>query len=135
VLGLALLNKPLPAFLALGLLAGVVIFGPRRLLRDPYVLGGSAIALLLFARWIVWQARHGWPQIDVSRSLLVLGPQRRIAEPRSDVCSRHYGGPPGRLRDQLLLVVSGKSIGPDASASPIGFPSADVAPGSWSRRG
>jgi 4-amino-4-deoxy-L-arabinose transferase-like glycosyltransferase len=69
VLGVALLNKPLPAFLALGLLAGVVISGPRRLLRNPYVLGGSAIALALFAPWIVWQARHGWPQIDVSRSI------------------------------------------------------------------
>ena len=69
MLGVALLNKPLPAFLALGLLAGVVISGPRRLLRNPYVLGGSAIALALFAPWIVWQARHGWPQIDVSRSI------------------------------------------------------------------
>src|SRR5215211_6962041 len=69
VLGVALLNKPLPAFLALGLLAGVVIAGPRRLLRNPYVLGGSAIALVLFAPWIVWQARHGWPQVDVSRSI------------------------------------------------------------------
>jgi 4-amino-4-deoxy-L-arabinose transferase-like glycosyltransferase len=69
VLGIALLNKPLPAFLAVGLLAGVLISGPRRLLRNPYVLGGCAIALLLFAPWIAWQASHGWPQIDVSRSI------------------------------------------------------------------
>ena len=69
VLGVALLNKPLPAFLAFGLLAGVVISGPRRLLRNPYVLAGSAIAVALFVPWIVWQASHGWPQIDVSRSI------------------------------------------------------------------
>jgi 4-amino-4-deoxy-L-arabinose transferase-like glycosyltransferase len=69
VLGLGLLNKPLPAFLAIGLLAGIAIAGPRRLLRDPYVWGGAAIALVLFAPWLIWQADHGWPQIDVSRSI------------------------------------------------------------------
>jgi 4-amino-4-deoxy-L-arabinose transferase-like glycosyltransferase len=69
VLGLALLNKPLPAFLALGLLAGVAIGGPRRLLRNPYVWAGAAIALLLFSPWLIWQADHGWPQIDVSNAI------------------------------------------------------------------
>jgi 4-amino-4-deoxy-L-arabinose transferase-like glycosyltransferase len=69
VLGLGLLNKPLPAFLAAGALAGVAIVGPRRLLRNPYVWGGAAIALVLWSPWIVWQARHGWPQLDVSRSI------------------------------------------------------------------
>jgi 4-amino-4-deoxy-L-arabinose transferase-like glycosyltransferase len=68
-LGVGLLNKPLPAFLALGLLAGVVIAGPRRLLRNPYVLAGSAIALALWSPWLAWQASHDWPQIDVSRSI------------------------------------------------------------------
>jgi 4-amino-4-deoxy-L-arabinose transferase-like glycosyltransferase len=69
VLGVALLNKPLPAFLAVGLLAGIAISGPRRLLCSPYVWAGGAIALLLFLPWPIWQADHGWPQIDVSRSI------------------------------------------------------------------
>jgi hypothetical protein len=69
VLGLGLLNKPLPAFLAVGLLAGVTLAGPRRLLRTPYVWLGAAIALALWSPWIFWQADHGWPQIDVSRSI------------------------------------------------------------------
>jgi 4-amino-4-deoxy-L-arabinose transferase-like glycosyltransferase len=69
VLGLGLLNKPLPAFLAFGLLVGVAISGPRRLLRNPLVLAAGGIALLLWAPWIVWQVEHGWPQIDVSRSI------------------------------------------------------------------
>ncbi|HEV7883382.1 MAG TPA: glycosyltransferase family 39 protein [Solirubrobacteraceae bacterium] len=69
VLGAGLLNKPLPAFLAAGLLAGAVLAGPRRLLRTPPVWAGAALALALWLPWIVWQARHGWPQIDVSRSI------------------------------------------------------------------
>jgi hypothetical protein len=69
VLGIALLNKPLPAFLALGLLVGVLVCGPRRLLRSPWIWGGAAIALALFSPWLIWQASHGWPQMDVSRSI------------------------------------------------------------------
>ena len=69
VLGMGLLNKPLPAFLALGLLAGVALAGPRRLLRNPYAWSGAAIALLLWLPWLLWQAEHDWPQIDVSRSI------------------------------------------------------------------
>jgi 4-amino-4-deoxy-L-arabinose transferase-like glycosyltransferase len=73
VLGVGLLNKPLPAFLAAGLLAGIALAGPRRLLRNPYVWSGTAIALVLWSPWIVWQAGHGWPQIDVSRSIAAGG--------------------------------------------------------------
>jgi 4-amino-4-deoxy-L-arabinose transferase-like glycosyltransferase len=69
LLGVGLLNKPLPAFLALGLLAGVLIAGPRALLRNPYVWAGAGIALAFWAPWIVWQADHGWPQLDVSKSI------------------------------------------------------------------
>ena len=69
VLEVSLLNKPLPAFLAVGLLAGVALAGPRRLLRNPYVWLGGAIALALFSPWLIWQANHGWPQLDVARSI------------------------------------------------------------------
>lgn len=69
VLGVGLLNKPLPAFLAVGVLAGVVIAGPRRLLRSPYVWGGALIAVVLFLPFVLWQAQHGWPQLEVSASI------------------------------------------------------------------
>jgi len=69
VLGVGLLNKPLPAFLGAGLVAGVAIAGPRRLLRNPYVWSGGLIAVVLWSPWLVWQAEHHWPQIDVSRSI------------------------------------------------------------------
>jgi len=69
VLGVGLLNKPLPAFLGIGMLAGVVIGGPRGLLRNRYVWLGTAIAIALWMPWILWQADHDWPQVDVSRSI------------------------------------------------------------------
>ncbi len=40
VLGVGLLNKPLPAFLAAGLLVGVLIAGPPNLLRNRWVWAG-----------------------------------------------------------------------------------------------
>lgn len=73
VLGVGLLNKPLPAYLALGMLAGVAIAGPRRLLANPCVWSGAAIALVLWSPWLIWQADHGWPQIDVSREIAAGG--------------------------------------------------------------
>jgi hypothetical protein len=73
VLGVGLMNKPLPAFLAVGLLVGVGIAGPRQLLRNPYVWGGAAIAFVMWVPWIVWQADRDWPQIDVSREIAAGG--------------------------------------------------------------
>jgi 4-amino-4-deoxy-L-arabinose transferase-like glycosyltransferase len=69
VLGLALLNKPLPAFLGVALVAGVALAGPGVLLRNRWVWAGAGIALLLWSPWLIWQADAGWPQIDVSRNI------------------------------------------------------------------
>ena len=69
VLGIALMNKPLPAFLAVALLIGVAIAGPRELLRNKYVWAGALVALVIWSPWIIWQASNGWPQIDVSKSI------------------------------------------------------------------
>ncbi|MET8282056.1 glycosyltransferase family 39 protein [Micromonospora sp. NPDC005174] len=69
VLGVGMLNKLLPALLALGLIAGVVIAGPRRLLRDRWVLAAAGIALVLAAPNLVWQAAHGFPQLGVAASI------------------------------------------------------------------
>ena len=59
----------LPSAVAAGLARGIAVAGPPRLLRTPKVWLGAGIALLVWSPWIVWQADHGWPQIDVSRSL------------------------------------------------------------------
>jgi 4-amino-4-deoxy-L-arabinose transferase-like glycosyltransferase len=69
VAGAALLNKTLPAFLLAGLAAGVLLVGPRRILRDPWLWAGAVLALLLWLPNLWWQARHGWPQLELSRSI------------------------------------------------------------------
>jgi hypothetical protein len=73
VLGAGLLNKPLPAFLAAAMAAGVAICGPRRLLASRYVWLAGVIALALWAPWLAWQAAHGWPQLAVSRAIAAGG--------------------------------------------------------------
>ena len=80
VLGVGLMNKPLPAFLAVGLLVGVAIAGPRRLLRNRYVWAGALIALVIWSPWIVWQQANDWPQVDVSKEITAGG--STSAEPR-----------------------------------------------------
>jgi 4-amino-4-deoxy-L-arabinose transferase-like glycosyltransferase len=80
VLGLGLLNKPLPAFLILGLVAGVAISGPRRLLLNPWVWAGGLVALALWSPWLIWQTSNGWPQIDVSSEIAAGG--SASSEPR-----------------------------------------------------
>jgi hypothetical protein len=80
VLGIALLNKPLPAFLAAGLLIGVAIAGPRRLLRSPWVWAGAAVALALWAPWLIWQGDRGWPQLEVAENITAGG--SASSEPR-----------------------------------------------------
>ncbi|MEU5909976.1 glycosyltransferase family 39 protein [Micromonospora sp. NPDC047527] len=68
-LGMGMLNKVLPALLAVGLIAGVAIAGPRRLLGDRWVLAAAAIAALLAAPNLIWQATHGFPQLGVAASI------------------------------------------------------------------
>jgi Dolichyl-phosphate-mannose-protein mannosyltransferase len=67
------------AFLAAALAAGFVLSWPgrlgrrgadaRRLLRSRYLLLGGLIAATLAAPDLIWQAAHGWPNLDVFRSL------------------------------------------------------------------
>ncbi|HEY5197392.1 MAG TPA: glycosyltransferase family 39 protein [Solirubrobacteraceae bacterium] len=69
VTGLALLNKPLIPFLLVGLGAGLLIVGSRRLLRSRWLWAGLVIALVMWSPWLVWQNAHDWPQLKVSSSI------------------------------------------------------------------
>ena len=69
VLGVGLLNKPLPAFLGVALLVGLAVAGPRRVLRSPFPWLGAVVAALIWLPWLLWQAGHGWPELAVSGSI------------------------------------------------------------------
>ena len=69
VAGVALLNSDLVAFLMAAVVVGIAIAGPRRMLASRWLWVGGAVAALLWAPYLVWQAHHGWPQLTVSRSI------------------------------------------------------------------
>jgi hypothetical protein len=69
VAGIALLNSDLVAFLLAAVVAGIAIAGPRRVLASPWLWAGGAVAALIWAPYLVWQAQHGWPQLTVSRAI------------------------------------------------------------------
>ncbi|HEY3682289.1 MAG TPA: glycosyltransferase family 39 protein [Streptosporangiaceae bacterium] len=59
--------KWLVLFLMVGLLAGVLAYGPRAVLRSPWLWAGGAVAAISWVPGLVWQARHGWPQIEMGQ--------------------------------------------------------------------
>jgi 4-amino-4-deoxy-L-arabinose transferase-like glycosyltransferase len=71
--GVALLNKPLIASLAVGLAAGLIVAGPRALLRSRWLWSAVALAAACWSPWLIWQAGHGWPQFEVASSIAADG--------------------------------------------------------------
>ena len=69
VAGVGLLDDDLVAFLIAALLGGIAIAGPRRTFRSPWLWAGALIAAAMWAPYLVWQARHGWPELAVSRGI------------------------------------------------------------------
>jgi 4-amino-4-deoxy-L-arabinose transferase-like glycosyltransferase len=65
VLGVALNTKVLVLALVAGVAVGVLVAGPRRLLARPLLWVGLAIAALATVPTVVWQATHGWPQLQM----------------------------------------------------------------------
>jgi 4-amino-4-deoxy-L-arabinose transferase-like glycosyltransferase len=80
VAGVALENKTSPAFLLAALLAGVLAVGPRAALRSPWPWAGGAVALVLWAPNLVWQAGHGWPLLRLAGA--IAGGSSGTSEPR-----------------------------------------------------
>jgi 4-amino-4-deoxy-L-arabinose transferase-like glycosyltransferase len=70
VTGLALLNKHLVLFLVVALLIGsALVPTARRQLRSPWLGGGVLIALALWTPNLLWQATHGWPQLELAADI------------------------------------------------------------------
>ena len=56
-------------FLVAALLAGFLVTPARHLLASRYLAVGAVLAAVLAAPDVVWQAAHGWPNLDVFRVL------------------------------------------------------------------
>jgi Dolichyl-phosphate-mannose-protein mannosyltransferase len=69
VVGIGLLNKHLVLFLVASLGVGILIGHRSDVLRSKWLLVGAALALLIWSPNLIWQATHGWPQIDMARAI------------------------------------------------------------------
>jgi hypothetical protein len=69
VAGVALQNKVQPALLVAAVLLGVLVAGPRSVLRSPWPWVGGAVALLLWSPNLAWQASNGWPQLALAEAI------------------------------------------------------------------
>lgn len=69
VAGVGLMNKALVAFYLAGVGAGVLLAGPRHVLRERWLWLGALIALVMSSPYLVWQAANGWPQLGLSAAI------------------------------------------------------------------
>lgn len=51
----------------IALALGAAIFGPRALLTRPLAWAGIAVAVAGVVPGLIWQARHGWPQLGIAQ--------------------------------------------------------------------
>src|SRR5450631_136949 len=67
--GLGLENKSTLLILGAGLAVGIVAARRWDAVRSPWAWTGLAIALLLWAPNLLWQAANGWPQITMAHQI------------------------------------------------------------------
>ncbi|GAA3758742.1 glycosyltransferase family 39 protein [Plantactinospora mayteni] len=79
VLGIGLYNKLLVVLLLVGLGAGLLAVGPRRVLAGRWLWAGVALALVVAAPNLVYQLTHDLPQADMAGAIA----ENKGAESRS----------------------------------------------------
>jgi 4-amino-4-deoxy-L-arabinose transferase-like glycosyltransferase len=79
--GIDLEIKTLPIFFLFALFLGVVAVGPRNVLASRWLWLAALIALAIWLPNLVWQAGHGWPQLELSSS--VASGNSTSSQPRS----------------------------------------------------
>lgn len=85
VAGIGLENKHSMLVFGFALAAGLLLSGQARLFRSKWIWLAALIALLLFLPNLFWEARHGWPQVEVVRNAqrfknLAISPLRFLFE-------------------------------------------------------
>ena len=68
VAGVGLENKHTMLVFGFAIAAGLVLTGRWDFFRSPWIWLGGLIALAIFAPNLMWEARNGWPQVEVVRN-------------------------------------------------------------------
>jgi hypothetical protein len=69
VVGISLYAKHTILFLVIALLVGLVVDRRWKVLGSPYLWAAAAIAVVLWAPNLLWQADNGWPTLAMSAAL------------------------------------------------------------------
>jgi 4-amino-4-deoxy-L-arabinose transferase-like glycosyltransferase len=67
--GIALENKHLVLLLVASLVVGFALARRFEPLRSPWLWAAAVVAAVLWAPNLAWQARHGWPQLELARKI------------------------------------------------------------------
>ena len=68
IAGVGLENKHTMLLFGFALVAGLLISGNVQVFRSKWIWMGGLVALAIFLPNLIWEARHGWPQIEVVRN-------------------------------------------------------------------
>ena len=85
IAGIGLENKHTMAVFGFALIVGLLLTGNQGILRSKWIWLGGLLALAIALPNFAWEARHGWPQIEVVRNAqqyknVHIGPLRFIVE-------------------------------------------------------
>jgi 4-amino-4-deoxy-L-arabinose transferase-like glycosyltransferase len=70
MIGIGLENKQQPLLLLAALAVGLAVERQLvRRLRSPWLWAGALLAVALWLPYVVWQARHGWPQLELAEDI------------------------------------------------------------------
>jgi hypothetical protein len=69
VVGIGFEAKPQVAVVAVIAAVALAVVGPRWPFTSPWTAAGALVAVLLAAPFLVWQQRHGWPQVTVAGNI------------------------------------------------------------------
>jgi hypothetical protein len=69
VVGVGFEAKPQVAVVALVAIVSLALVGPRWVFRSRNLWAGVVIAAALGAPYLIWQQRHGWPQLTVAGNI------------------------------------------------------------------
>jgi hypothetical protein len=67
--GVGLYNKQLVVLLLVALAGGLLAVGPRSVLRSGWLWAGVALAVVVAAPNVVYQATHDWPQLTMAAAV------------------------------------------------------------------